>query len=80
MDSRERNIMGWHGFDLEWWIFSMSFSIAQLREIKNPRWLGLLLCKMGKHSYWPKQFEDNSIRILSWKCSKCKNMIYSQRR
>lgn len=52
MDYRERKLYGAHGFYWSWWIFAISFSCLQLRDITTPRWLGLLLCKFNKHAWW----------------------------
>jgi len=74
MDNRERLLTGWHGFDWNWWIFSISFSISSLGEINNPKWLGLLLCKFKKHSYFASVWNPDG-RIYKWQCTKCNNLI-----
>jgi hypothetical protein len=74
MDSRERTLMGAHGFDWDWWIFSLSFSVLALRDIRKPRWLARLLCKLGKHAWWLDGiFPDSKSDLLmpKYTCDKC---------
>ena len=75
MNRRERIISGEHGFDFEFWIFSLSFSVLALRDIYSPKWLAWLLCKLGKHSYW---LSSPEITKPKWNCVKCgKAMSYA---
>jgi len=69
MDRRERILLNWHGFDVEFWIFSISFTVKAARNIYKPGWLAWLFCKLGKHSY----FLDSEpfVKPTSWKCTKC---------
>lgn len=68
MDSRERQLFGAHGFDIDWWIFSISFSVFSLRRIRTPVWLAKILCKFGKHDWWINN-RDYSNPI--YRCLKC---------
>ncbi len=69
MDSHERTLMGAHGFDWDWWIFSLSFSVLGLRDIHKPRWLTRLLCGLGKHAWWIDR--GSSFINPIYKCDKC---------
>lgn len=73
MNSRERHLTGSHGFDWHWWIFDLSFSVTQLRDINNPKWLGLLLCKFGKHGWW---LCSDTWSKPDYKCAKCGKIKY----
>lgn len=61
--------MGAYGFDWEWWIFSLSFSVFALRDIRKPRWLARLLCRLGKHAWWIEN--RSSLLNPTYKCDKC---------
>jgi len=72
MDRRERMLCLWHGFDIDWWIFSVSVSWSSLRRIHNPKWLGLFLCKFNKHDWFANEFlTKTSLGIKNYKCQKC---------
>ncbi len=76
MDTREARMMGRHVIEFEWWIFAFAFTVYPLRDITTPRWLGLLLCKFGKHSLWINKFD---FRNPEYKCLKC-GLIFSNSR
>jgi hypothetical protein len=68
MNKRERLLSGEHGVDISWWIFSLSFSVSSLRNIRKPIWFANLLCKFGKHDWW---INGNDFRNPIYKCLKC---------
>ena len=68
MNARDRLLCGLHGFSLEWWIFSIEFTVKQSRDIISPRWLGLLLCKLNKHQWFTRE-------NLAYKCMKCGKVV-----
>lgn len=70
MDRRERLLTGAHGFDLDWWIFSISFSVLALRDIGRPRWLAKLLCRLGKHAWWLTEWAAGTGNS-KYTCGKC---------
>ena len=69
MNRSERILSGVHGFDFHWWIFDVSFSMLALRDIKSPRWLAKLLCRLGKHAWWIADYKRG--KSLKYKCEKC---------
>jgi len=74
MDRRERMLFGQHGFDWEFkiWIFtiSLSFAVERLRSIDRPKWLGLWLCKRGKHDWFLSKWRLPNPEYTCQKCGK----------
>lgn len=75
MNARDRLLSGEQGFDirLQFWIFSISFSFSMIRikDIKNPKWIKKLTCKLGKHSWWIDTDKEDWIKNPSYSCIKC---------